>query len=86
MKVPGLRSDYVKVGGLRLFRAHARQDPAQGSGVNCRRTTSPAPRTARNFDARCTRFLRVDYEALTTRVKAGGHRPPRMRSRSGTNS
>lgn len=71
MKVPGLRSDYVKVGGIVFFgrmldkirlKAAGQLPPAYFTGT--------VDRT--HFDARCTRFLRVDYAKLVARVQAGG--------------
>lgn len=71
MKVPGLRSDYDKVGGIVFFgrmldkirlKAAGRLPPEYFTGV--------ADRT--HFDARCTRFLRTDYAALVARVREGG--------------
>lgn len=71
MKVPGLRSDYEKVGGIVYFgrmldkiRLHAAGRLPPGYFVGT------ADRT--HFDSRCTRFLRIDYSALVERVFAGG--------------
>ena len=71
MKVPGLRSDYDKVGGIVYFgrmldkiRLHAAGKLPAGYFVGT------ANRTL--FDSRCTRFLRVDYPALVARVLEGG--------------
>lgn len=87
MKVPGLRSDYEKVGGLVYFgrmldkmrlKAAGQLPPDYYTGTDNRT----------HFDARCCRFLRVNYPALRDQVLAGatdeqalawcfaqGHRP-----------
>jgi len=71
MKVPGLRSSYEKVGGIVYFgrmldkiRLHAAGRLPDGYNVGTRVWTW--------FDARCTRFLAVNYQALAERVLAGG--------------
>jgi hypothetical protein len=71
MKVPGLRSSYEKVGGIVYFgrmldkiRLHAVGRLPEGYNVGTKQRTW--------FDARCTRFLAVNYEALVERVLAGG--------------
>lgn len=69
MKIPGLRSDYEKVGGIVYFgrmldkvRLHAQgrlpADYRENLGVA--------------FDGRCVRFLRVEYPRLIERVLLGG--------------
>lgn len=71
MKIPGLRSDYVKVGGLVFFGRMLDKIRLKAAGeLPPDYVTGTADRT--HFDARCTRFLRVDYEKLAARVKAGG--------------
>jgi Domain of unknown function (DUF5069) len=71
MKIPGLRSDYVKVGGLVFFGRMLDKIRLKAAGtLPPDYYTGTADRT--HFDARCTRFLRVDYDKLTARVKAGG--------------
>jgi len=65
----GLRSPYVKIGGIFYFarmldkiRQHAKgQLPADYQ-----------PNLGRGFDASCVKFLRVDYNQLVERVKEGG--------------
>ena len=71
MKVPGLRSSYEKVGGIVYFgrmldkiRLHAAGRLPPGYNLGTAKWTW--------FDARCTRFLRVDYQALAERVLLGG--------------
>jgi len=71
MKVPGLRSSFEKVGGIVYFgrmldkiRLHAAGGLPEGYNLGTKVRTW--------FDARCTRFLAVNYEALVERVLAGG--------------
>lgn len=71
MNVPGLRSSYEKVGGivylgrmLDKIRLHAAGRLPADYNVGTKVWTW--------FDARCTRFLAVNYEALAQRVLAGG--------------
>ena len=70
MKVPGLRSDYEKVGGIVFFgrmldkiRLHAagRLPPGYNLGTS----------DWSWFDSRCTRFFGVEYPALVERVLGG---------------
>ena len=74
MNIPGLRSPYEKVGPLLYFgrmldkiRLHAAgklpADYVDFVGPNNPITT---------FDARCCRFLRIDYAALVEETKKGG--------------
>jgi hypothetical protein len=65
----GLRSPFVKVGGLVHFarmldkiRAHANGELSADYQANL----------GRGFDASCVTFLRVDYNQLVERVKQGG--------------
>jgi hypothetical protein len=71
--VPGLRSPYAKVGRLVYFgrmldkiRLHAdgRLPPAYVANLGTTRPTL--------FDARCCRFLGVEFAALSERVQQGG--------------
>ena len=71
MKVPGLRSSYEKVGGIVFFgrmldkirlNAAGQLPPGYNLGT--------ADRTW--FDARCTRFLGVEYAAVVARARGGG--------------
>ena len=71
MKVPGLRSSYEKVGGIVYFgrmldkiRLHAAGHLPEGYNLGTKVRTW--------FDARCTRFLAINYEALAERVLTGG--------------
>ncbi len=71
MKVPGLRSDYEKVGGLVYFGRMLDKIRLKAAGrLPDDYFTGTANRT--HFDARCCRFLRIDYEKLRSRVLAGG--------------
>ena len=67
MKIPGLRSSYEKVGGIVFFgrmldkmRLHA-QDKLP-----------PDYNLGKGLDARCTRFLKVEYKAVVERTLQGG--------------
>ncbi len=69
MKDLGLRSPYVKVGGIVYFgrmldkiRAHAKGQLPPEYAANL----------GRGFDASCLKFLKVDYNQLVERVKQGG--------------
>jgi hypothetical protein len=71
MHVPGLRSCHVKTGGIVYFarmldkiRLHAagKLPPSYNLGVH----------EWLHFDARCTRFLGVEWEELVRRVRRGG--------------
>ncbi len=71
MKVPGLRSDYEKVGGIVFFgrmldkiRLHAAGRLPPGYNLGTSDWTW--------FDSRCTRFLGVEYPVLVERVLRGG--------------
>jgi len=65
----GLRSPYVKTGGLVYFarmldkiRSHAKRELPEDYQANL----------GRGFDASCITFLRVAYDQLVERVKQGG--------------
>ena len=87
MKIPGLRSDDEKVGGIVFFGRMLDKARLKAAGrLPADYYTGTANRT--HFDARCTRFLRVDYDALVARLLRGasdeemlewcfqqGHRP-----------
>lgn len=71
MHVPGLRSAYVKTGGIVYFarmldkirlQAAGRLPPGYNLGVD----------EWLHFDSRCTRFLGVSFETLVRRVLRGG--------------
>jgi hypothetical protein len=71
MRVPGLRSSFEKVGGIVYFGRMLDKIRLQAAG------RMPAGYNLGTkvwtwFDARCTRFLAVSYEALAERVRAGG--------------
>lgn len=71
MKVPGLRSSYEKVGGIVFFgrmldkiRLNAAGQLPPGYNLGTADWTW--------FDARCTRFLGVEYAAVVERALGGG--------------
>jgi hypothetical protein len=71
MRIPGLRPSFEKVGGIVYFgrmldkiRLQAVGKLPEGYNLGTRVWTW--------FDARCTRFLAVNYEALAERVLQGG--------------
>ena len=71
MTIPGLRSDYVQVGGLVYFGRMLDKIRLKAAGrLPADFFTGTTNRT--HFDARCCRFLRIDYAALVSRVLAGG--------------
>jgi hypothetical protein len=64
-----LRSPFVRTGGFVYFgrmldkiRAHAKNELPRDYQANL----------GKGFDERCARFLRIDYNHLVERVKAGG--------------
>ena len=71
MKVPGLRSAYDEVGGIVYFgrmldkiRLHAAGRLPAGYNIGTKHWL--------DFDARCTRFLKVKYRELKQRTLRGG--------------
>jgi gluconokinase len=71
MKVPGLRSDYRKVGGIVYFGRMLDKIRLNAAGrLPAGYFLGTANRT--HFDSRCTRFLQVDYKGLVARVLEGG--------------
>ena len=71
MKIPGLRSDYEPIGGLVFFGRMLDKIRLKAAGqLPPDYYTGTANRT--HFDARCCRFLRLDYERLVARVLQGG--------------
>jgi len=71
MRVPGLRSSYEKVGGIVYFgrmldkiRLQAAGKLPEGYNLGTAKWTW--------FDARCTRFLGIDYEAVAKLTLEGG--------------
>jgi hypothetical protein len=71
MKVPGLRSSFEKVGGIVYFGRMLDKIRLQSAG-----RLPPGYNLGTSkwtwFDARCTRFLGVDYEAMAENVRGGG--------------
>ncbi|MDO8544891.1 MAG: DUF5069 domain-containing protein [Opitutaceae bacterium] len=71
VKIPGLRSDNEKVGRIVFFGRMLDKVRLRSTGLlPADYSTGTADRTS--FDARCTRFLSVDYEELRRRVLQGG--------------
>jgi gluconokinase len=71
MKVPGLRSDYIQVGGLVYFGRMLDKIRLKAAGkLPPDYFTGTANRT--HFDARCCRFLNINYNELVERVLRGG--------------
>ena len=69
MNIPGLRSPYVKTGGIYFFARMLDKIRLQAAG------TLPEdykPNLGGGFDERCTAFLWVEYPSLVERVKQGG--------------
>ena len=71
--IPGLRSPYETVGGLVYFgrmldkiRLHA-EGKLPDEWVSCL-----GPAHATTFDARCCRFLGIDYPGLVSETRKGG--------------
>jgi gluconokinase len=71
MHIPGLRSPHAKTGGIVYFgrmldkiRLHAagKLPPDYNTGTS----------NWWDFDARCTRFLGIDYDAVVQRTLRGG--------------
>jgi len=71
MKVPGLRSDCEKVGGIVFFGRMLDKIRLHGAG-----RLPPGYNLGTSdwtwFDSRCTRFLGVEYPVLVERVLRGG--------------
>ena len=71
MRVPGLRSSYGKVGGLVFFGRMLDKIRLEAAGQ-----LPPGYNLGTAdwswFDARCTRFLGIKYEAVVERVRRGG--------------
>ena len=71
MKIPGLRSDYIKVNGLVYFARMLDKMRLRSRGLlPADYYTGTDNRT--HFDSRCCRFLRLDYEALKSPVLSHG--------------
>lgn len=71
MKVPGLRSDYHKVNGLVYFSRMLDKIRLKANGqLPEGYFTGTADLT--HFDARCTTFLRIDYDSVVERTLQGG--------------
>jgi hypothetical protein len=71
MKVPGLRSSFEKVGGIVYFGRMLDKIRLQAAG-RLPEGYNLGTKVRTWFDARCTRFLAVSYEALVERVLVGG--------------
>lgn len=71
MKVPGLRSSYEKVGGIVYFGRMLDKIRLQSEG-RLPEGYNLGTKVWTWFDARCTRFLHINYEALAERVLQGG--------------
>lgn len=71
MKVPGLRSSYEKVGGVVFFGRMLDKMRLHAAG-QLPRSYNLGTADWSWFDARCTRFLGIDYSALVERVSRGG--------------
>jgi gluconokinase len=71
MKIPGLRADSEKVVGLVFFGRMLDKIRLKAAGkLPPDYLTGTANRT--HFDARCTRFLRIGYDAVVQRTLQGG--------------
>jgi gluconokinase len=71
MKIPGLRSDSVQIGGLVYFGRMLDKIRLKAAGkLPADYFTGTTNRT--HFDARCCHFLNIDYDALVERVLRGG--------------
>ncbi len=68
--VPGLRSPYLKVGRLVYFGRMLDKIRLQAAGQLP--AADYAANLGKGFDGRCCNFLRISYDALKTRVLAGG--------------
>jgi hypothetical protein len=66
--VPGLRSPYVKVGGLVYFGRMLDKIRLKARGAL---PADYVPNLGKGFDGRCCSFLRVNYDELKARVLAG---------------
>jgi len=71
MKVPGLRSDDQRVGGLVFFGRMLDKIRLMAAGKLPAGYNTGTDDWS-HFDSRCTRFLGVDYAALQERVLQGG--------------
>ena len=65
----GLRSPYLKVGGVVYFGRMLDKIRAQAAGGL---PDEYQPNLGKGFDGSCVHFLRVDYQDLVDRVKQGG--------------
>jgi gluconokinase len=71
MHVPGLRSAYVKTGGIVYFARMLDKIRLQAKG-KLPAGYNLGVHEYLHFDARCTRFLGVNFDALLRRVGKGG--------------
>jgi hypothetical protein len=70
VKIPGLRSDYEKIDGIVYFGRMLDKIRLKAVGrLPADYYTGTANRT--HFDARCCRFLNVDYDKLVEQVLSG---------------
>ena len=67
--VPGLRSNYDKIGRLVYFGRMLDKIRLHGAG---QLPADYLPNLGKGFDSRCTAFLGVDHAALTARTLQGG--------------
>lgn len=71
MKVPGLRSDYEKVGGIVYFGRMLDKIRLKAAGRLPKGYFTGADDPT-HFDSRCTNFLRIPYHAVVSRTLEGG--------------
>ena len=71
MKVPGLRSAHEEVGGIVYFGRMLDKIRLKAQG-KLPADYNTGTKSWFDFDARCTRFLRVSYPALKKRTLLGG--------------
>jgi hypothetical protein len=70
--IPGLRSPYDEVGGIVHFGRMLDKIRLMAKGGLPPDYVEAAGVEAGGFDARCLRFLKLDYEQLKQQVNAGG--------------
>ena len=70
--VPGLRSPYVKIGRIVYFGRMLDKIRLHAAGqLHAAWQAALGPAQANSFDARCCRFLRVDYAELVAETRKG---------------
>lgn len=72
MNIPGLRSPYVKTGGIYYF---ARMIDKARLHAEGKLPADYTPNLGTAFDGRCLSFLGIEYPAFVARVKQGGVDP-----------